>query len=1019
VNAANVTLSSGTIGLAGRVNASGLIGLSAGTGGIIETSGTLHAHTVSLAATGGGVHQTGGTIVASTLISGGTVTGSVDLTASNTIAAIGRFAASGDFGLTDTGTVGVNSTLEASNVILTAGSITVPGSITASQTLVSLLGTTGIDESGLVAASGGTVMLSTGATGAITLEGTVGAGSLVALSGGTGGIRQTAGTIDAHTGTLSVRDPGGAIVQTGGTIIAGTLIGGGIIRNGVSLIASNTIATIGSLKVASGNFVLADTGAVKVTGSLSADNVTLTAGSIDVAGTGTIDATSSRINLLGTSGITESGLLSATDVTLSTGSAGAIALSGRIDPETLTLSAGTGGISQTAGVLNAGAAGTLSLSTQGGGVSQSGGTIIAGTLLSDSGVTGTVSLLASNSIGAVGNLAVTSGDFTMVDASAVSLTGPLTANNVTITAPAITASGVIDAPGGAVSLNAASALAQISGVITGGNVSLRAPGATLSNGTIVATTGTVGISATTATVSAAEIIAALNTATGVVFSGSVTQAASSYIGSNGSVTVAGLLSENGGILLAAGNVALGSLAQTAGTIAAGTSLTIGSAGSPGSFKQSGGLLAATGNGDIVTAGAFTQTAGVLATGGTLGVTAGNGIDIAGAVSAAGPATGFTLLATGGDAVLETTGLLAGPALSVLGDSIPGNALLAPSGKVRIAGTSGTQGFGQAGAVGGIAAVSGYAVTRPASPPGALYLSVPAVAAPSATGVPVKLSGAAIDLQRPITASNLGLYAAGAITQEANAVITASRLTGSSGADVNLLQANVIGSLGAFADSGHAFHLVDSSNLMLAGLLTATSVWIQDVSHDIDVTTASAFAGLAAGSSNPLKTDPFPAAGSAGVYLEAANFAVLQNPSISTGWIVDWTFALTGSGNVDLGVFEQPRVKLFLSLATGTASGQVYVPGLQVTYTTATTKTVNLTGSVGNVSGQNAASGGHISPLPKNNYQINGCPISSVNCVKFTGLTLPVSNPLRDVDLGFMQYQGDADSVLPDVADRDY
>nr|WP_294564579.1 hypothetical protein [uncultured Rhodopila sp.] len=1010
---------SGAITLEGSVGAGSLVVLSGGSGGIRQTAGTIDAHTGTLAVSdpGGAITQTGGTIIADTLIGDGVVTNGLSLTVSNTIGTIGSLnVASGDFVLFDTGTVSVADRLTANNVTLTAGSIDVPGSIIASNTQVSLYGTIGIDERGLVAANGGTVSLSTGGSGAIALEGSVGAGSLVVLSGGSGGIRQTAGTIDAHTGTLAVSDAGGAIMQTGGTIIAGTLIGNGVVTNGLSLTASNTIATIGSLTIASGDFVLADTGTVSVTGSVSADNVTLTAGSIDVASTGTISATSSQISLLGTSGIAESGVLSAADVTLSTGSAGGIALSGNIDALSLIASAGSGGISQTAGELIAAAAKTLSLSTQGGGVTQSGGTIFARNLVSDTGITGTVSLLGSNTIIAVGNLAVTSGDFTLADATAVSLTGPLTANNVTITAPAITASGVIDAPRGAVSLNASSTLAQTSGAITGGSVSLTAPAAALSNGSIVATTGTVGISATTATVSAAEIIAALNTATGVVFTGNVTQAASSYIGSNGSVAVTGLLSENGGSLLAAGNVALGSLAQTGGTIAAGTSLTIGSSGS---FSQSGGLLASTGNADIAAAGAFTQTGGVLATGGTLGVTAGNGIDIAGTVSAAGPATGFTLLAAGGDAVLETTGLLAGAALNVPGDSIPGNALLAPSGTVRIAGTSGTQGFAQAGAVGGIAAVSGYAVSQPASPPAALHLSAPTVAAPSATAVPVKLSGAAIDLQRPITAGTLGLYAAGGITQGANAVINASRLTGSSGADVNLLQANVIGTLGAFGDNGHAFHLVDSSNLMLAGLLTANSVWIEDVSYTIDLIAGSAFAGLGAGSSNPLKADPFPAPGAPGVYLTAANFAVAQNPAISTGSVVNWTFALTGSGNVDLGVFRQPEVKLFLKLDAGTASGALYVAGLQVAFTTATTKTINLIGSVGGVSGQNAASGAHIAPQHKNNYQINGCPISSVNCVQFTSLTVPVTNPLRDVQLGFMEYQGDADSVLPDVADRDY
>ena len=58
-------------------------------------------------------------------------------------------------------------------------------------------------------------------------------------------------------------------------------------------------------------------------------------------------------------------------------------------------------------------------------------------------------------------------------------------------------------------------------------------------------------------------------------------------------------------------------------------------------------------------------------------------------------------------------------------------------------------------------------------------------------------------------------------------------------------------------------------------------------------------------------------------------------------------------------------------------------------------------------------------MPSNNYQINGCPISSVNCIKFTGLTVPVTNPLQDVAFGDMLSLSDIDIMLPDVAERDY
>ena len=261
----------------------------------------------------------------------------------------------------------------------------------------------------------------------------------------------------------------------------------------------------------------------------------------------------------------------------------------------------------------------------------------------------------------------------------------------------------------------------------------------------------------------------------------------------------------------------------------------------------------------------------------------------------------------------------------------------------------------------------------------------------------------------------------AITEGPSGLINAGTLTGSAGADIALANSNVVGVLGSFNDSGHAFWLVDASNLMLTGILSANSVRIEDVGFEVDLTSGNGFAGLGADSTNPLRAEAFPAPGSPGIYLLASNFKVVENPILSTGSIIDWTFALpaNGTGVVGLGDFQQPMVKLFLSLGAGTATGQVNIAGLQITHATAPTVTVNLTGVIGGISGQTAASGGHIRPSPSNNYQINACPISSVNCVRFTGLTVPVTNPLQDVEFGDMLPLSDIDIILPDVAERDY
>ncbi len=1075
------------------------------TAGSISFAGGFGAGTIVLELdTTGAITQGAGAV-----LTVGTLTGNAGgtvglLGTANAIGTVAAFAVTGtthDFTLMDTGNLAVSGALTATQDVTLrtsgTGAISATGSIGAGRTLSATSGSGGIALNTGAVLTGPAIVLN-GAAGGIALTGNASlgqSGGLVDLTAsGTGITEATTSTITAATlqssggvaGTVGLLGTANAI----GTITALTLIGT------LTVVDSQALTLAGLVNVGNAGTVDIHTTAGGITqastGTLVAGRLTSTGG---IAGAAILQGISNQIGTI--SGVTAGGTLTV------------------VDSQALTL----------AGLVGSGNTGLVDITTTAGGVTQaSTGTLIAGTLLSSGGIKGAVLLQGTaNQISNLGSAASTPGALLATGAIAItdsvdliiagnviagssgSLAPPTTslsitlpgnkaltvngqaiaassAGSVTLTAGSITLaqSGTVVPEveaNAAVVLSATTTLLQTAGAINGGSVSLTAPvNATLANGTIVASTGTIGVFTPSATVSAGEIIAALNTANSVSFSGNLTQAASSYIGSNGTIVVGSLLTENGGTLLSVGNVTLGSLSQSAGTIATGGNLTIGSgtgvAGiigssvTAGTFAQSGGVLAAKGNANIFTTGTFAQSAGaVLATGGTLGATATQGIDIGGTVSAAGTATGFMLLANGGNAVLETTGLLGGAALSVPGDTIPGNALQAPAGTVRIAGTSGTQAFGRAGPVGPIAAVNGYVIVPPANPPAFTRLSSPAIGAPAlATATPVKLNGGTIDLERPVTASTLGLFATTSITEGPFAVINAIRLTGSSAADVSLLSAtNTIGTLGDFNNAGFAFNLVDASNLMLTGVLSAKSVQITDANFSIDLTgtvsatnsikitaggtteiagllsannvvinaggvmdlgAGSAFSGLGAGSSSPLNTDVFPLPGSAGVYLQASNFTVTANPAITTGSTINWTFALAGNGNVGLGNvglgnFQQPSVKLFMDLASGTAAGQVNVAGLQVRYTTPTTTTIDLIGSIGGVSGTTAASNAHISPLPKNNYQINGCPISSVNCIKFTGLTVPVVNRLQEVQFGRLQTVSDIDVALPDVAERDY
>ena len=99
---------------------------------------------------------------------------------------------------------------------------------------------------------------------------------------------------------------------------------------------------------------------------------------------------------------------------------------------------------------------------------------------------------------------------------------------------------------------------------------------------------------------------------------------------------------------------------------------------------------------------------------------------------------------------------------------------------------------------------------------------------------------------------------------------------------------------------------------------------------------------------------------------------------------------------------------------------IEVKALQLRYTgTGTALTLNLLGAVDGRSGSDAAAASFIQPRQKNNYQVNGCPIQSVNCIRVTTLTVPIINPLKDLEVLQPQQPDDFIITLPDVGEKDY
>jgi filamentous hemagglutinin family protein len=326
----NMTLTAGTVGITGSLNA-----------------GTL----LALGASSGGVNAAGATLSAATLASVGTITGTLALTGSNTIGTIGSVAvASGDFILADTGSVSVAGPVSAQTVSLTAGTIGIPGTVTAGTLLALGASAGGIAETGTLnvgtLASIGTVVggasftgsntigtlanfavtggdFTLASTGSLAATGSIGAPNIT-LSAGTLTIP---GTLNAGTTVALGASAGG--VSESGAINATTLASVGTIVGGATLSGVNAIGTIGAF-VYTGAFALSDTQALTIANTLTAgvgDSIALTLPSLTIAATGVVNVGTVTINTT-SGGVTEQsgGLLVTNALSIATNGAGDVSL---------------------------------------------------------------------------------------------------------------------------------------------------------------------------------------------------------------------------------------------------------------------------------------------------------------------------------------------------------------------------------------------------------------------------------------------------------------------------------------------------------------------------------------------------------------------------------------------------------------------------------------------------------------------------------------------------------------------
>jgi hypothetical protein len=128
-----------------------------------------------------------------------------------------------------------------------------------------------------------------------------------------------------------------------------------------------------------------------------------------------------------------------------------------------------------------------------------------------------------------------------------------------------------------------------------------------------------------------------------------------------------------------------------------------------------------------------------------------------------------------------------------------------------------------------------------------------------------------------------------------------------------------------------------------------------------------------------------------------------------------------SGGIQFAAFPQglyaPSVDLVLRAGSfGTVTGNVTLAHLSILSAASAT----LTGSIQGVGGQPAAGKGTVLPNPLPVYQINSCPIGSVNCVLLQIESVPPDNPLQNFDISVPKRRRlNARISLPGIATRDY
>jgi filamentous hemagglutinin family protein len=947
-------------------------------------------------------------------------------------AAIGTLSQNGGSISVTGGTAGT-VTLQALAMAQNAGTVTAPGSVNIdSATLV--------QSGGAITSSGGSVSIA----GALTQSGAsqVTAAQIASVGGA---LNQT---VSSLTGTAGVSVTGAA-VQSGGTITAAdgaVSLGSTLDQTGGSIIAGLTVSAGGAVTQASSS--LTGTDGVGITGGVSQTDGTITAanGRVVVIGADVIQAGASSI--AGGAGV-------------------ALALSGNMQQAAGSMIAAAGGplvIDSSGGAINIGgtlrSAGAMLLYAGGGDIAETSGNgtngqIVAGTLAA--GATGAIMLDAA---GTVQNQ--------IVRVAALSSQVPSDTNVQTLSLKGLTAASNVELADGIGLVIADGSLVQAASGHIGIDVhGANAPGLTIgtSQGATVAAAQSVSLQVDGAMAQTGGSISAVLGGVGIVAGGDVRQAGAVMQGKNGLSVRAGgrLVSQASTLAAGAGTVFVSANGGIAfdGLIESG-----GATGADGVFVPSGSSSVL-----LYSAGDIADSAGGGATGrilaGTLVAVAGGGLNLADTGNS--PATGnqvahigaqgglesvagnvdFTdqanltvqsgaVVSGGGTVELAIGDMPGGTAFGLTLD--PGGSVLAGGG-VTISAASVLQAAGSTIRAGGpidVTAAGAETLAGTLSTADAISLDAASIAAGAAmvdAGVLAARATGTIDIGNTanrigtigVAGALAGLSAGGAITiGDGESLAIDSNVRSRSGAvDINGRQ-DVSEAQGVSMQAATSLQILAPDSIFMAGALTAPRIVLGDAATQLVTWAAST---IRTGSNLPTRIDAqtlmAPLTGSQpGVFVTAANFRQTGTATVLPldGPQATMQLTITGTGAATFEKLYAPSTQLLLSLLRGgSAKGRIDVAGLNVFFTPGLKPRIPtlLTGRVGKYTGTAAAGAGFSHARANINYQVNGCPIQSLNCVLLSPVVVPVVDPVQDYFVGTTRHRHDDDDALPNVGEADY